>query len=62
MCEMHRDDCIVLADRNDEFVSRLESVLPLVSRNLNLLGKYPNKKFNPSLFAVGKQMKSFWAR
>ena len=27
MCEMYIDDCIVFADTNDEFVSRLDSVL-----------------------------------
>ena len=27
MCEMYIDDCIVFADTNDEFISRLDSVL-----------------------------------
>ena len=27
ICEMYIDDCIVFADTNDEFVSRLDSVL-----------------------------------
>ena len=27
MCEMYIDDCIVFADTNDEFISRLDPVL-----------------------------------
>ena len=37
MCEMYINDCIVFADTNDEFVSRLDSVLGLFrKRNLFL--------------------------
>ena len=33
MCEMYIDDCIVFADTNDEFISRLDSVLGRVRKH-----------------------------
>ena len=33
MCEMYIDDCIVFADTNDEFVSRLDSVFGRFSKH-----------------------------
>ena len=53
MREMYIDDCIVFADTNDEFISRLDSVfgrfrkqanVHLDSKNLNLLEKLCQKQ------------------